>query len=54
MQALRKTGGTASDLDLLQADRRRVQAELDVADAETELTQDFIALEKSLGLGLAG
>jgi NodT family efflux transporter outer membrane factor (OMF) lipoprotein len=48
---LRLRGGTASTLDELDAERQRVQAETGVAQAQAQLTQDFVALQKSLGLG---
>ena len=44
-------GGEATSLDILDAEERRVRAETDVAEACAALTQDFIALQKSLGLG---
>ena len=48
---LRVRGGTATSLDILQAEGRRIQAETSVAQARAELTQDYISLQKSLGLG---
>jgi multidrug efflux system outer membrane protein len=36
---------------VLDTERQRVQAEQGLAQGQAELTQDFVALEKSLGLG---
>ncbi len=47
----RYVGGTATLIDTLDTERQRVQAEQALAQAQAELTQDFIALQKSLGLG---
>jgi NodT family efflux transporter outer membrane factor (OMF) lipoprotein len=47
----RNEGGTAPLIDLLDTERQRLQAEQDLAQAEAALTQDFIGLQKSLGLG---
>src|SRR5208282_1692480 len=44
---LRVRGGTATTLDELDAERRRIQAEAGVAQAQAQLTQDFVALQKS-------
>jgi outer membrane protein TolC len=49
----RLRGGTASTIDVLDADSRRVQAEIDYQQAVAQLSSDFIALQKSLGLGWA-
>jgi outer membrane protein TolC len=54
LQAERERGGTASAIDLLDAERGRLQAELDVLNARENLTNDYIALQKSLGLGWTG
>jgi NodT family efflux transporter outer membrane factor (OMF) lipoprotein len=51
LEDLRQTGGTATTLDVLDVERRRVQAELAVLDASAQLTIDYVALQKSLGLG---
>ncbi len=51
MTRLRVEGGTATTLDQLDAERTRLSAEADVSRARAALTQDFIRLEKSLGLG---
>jgi NodT family efflux transporter outer membrane factor (OMF) lipoprotein len=48
---LKMRGGTASTLDILDAERRRVDAETSLEEAKIQLTQDFVSLEKSLGLG---
>jgi NodT family efflux transporter outer membrane factor (OMF) lipoprotein len=50
---LRIQGGTASTLDILDAERRRVQAETNLQEAKAELTADYVSLQKSLGLGWA-
>jgi NodT family efflux transporter outer membrane factor (OMF) lipoprotein len=44
-------GGTASTTDLLDADSRRIQAQLDYQQAVADLSTDFVAMQKSLGLG---
>jgi NodT family efflux transporter outer membrane factor (OMF) lipoprotein len=51
MTALRVKGGTATTIDVLDAERQRVTAEASLSQARTELTQDYISLQKSLGLG---
>jgi len=51
LEDLREKGGTATTLDVLDAERRRVQAELGVLDAGAQLSIDYVALQKSLGLG---
>jgi outer membrane protein, multidrug efflux system len=48
---IRLRGGTASTSDVLEADTRRVQAELDYESAVAQLSEYFVALQKSLGLG---
>ncbi|MBV8682503.1 MAG: efflux transporter outer membrane subunit [Caulobacteraceae bacterium] len=48
---LRFQGGTATTVDVLDAERSRVEAETNLEQAQVQLTQDFVALEKSLGLG---
>jgi outer membrane protein, multidrug efflux system len=50
---IRLDGGTAATTDVLDADSRRNQAELDYQQALSQLTQDYVALQKSLGLGWA-
>jgi NodT family efflux transporter outer membrane factor (OMF) lipoprotein len=51
LTARRVEGGTATTLDQLDAERQRVTAETSLSQARAGLTQDFIALQKSLGLG---
>ena len=51
MTRLRVQGGTATQLDQLDAERRGLQARSDVAEAKAQLTQDYVAIQKSLGLG---
>jgi outer membrane protein, multidrug efflux system len=48
---LRFQGGTATTVDLLDAERSRVEAETSLEEAQVQLTEDFVALQKSLGLG---
>lgn len=48
---LRLRGGTAATTDVLDADTRRNQADLSYQQGLAELTQDYVALQKSLGLG---
>jgi outer membrane protein, multidrug efflux system len=48
---IRLRHGTASTGDVLDADSKRVQAQLNYAEALAELSTDFVALQKSLGLG---
>jgi multidrug efflux system outer membrane protein len=48
---LRLHGGTASTTDVLDADTKRLNADLNYEQALAQLSEDFIALEKSLGLG---
>jgi outer membrane protein, multidrug efflux system len=50
---VRLRGGTADTTQVLDADSRRIQAELSYEQALAELTSDYIALQKSLGLGWA-
>ena len=50
---LRLRGGTAATTDVLDADTRRTQAELSYQQALAQLTADYVALQKSLGLGWA-
>ena len=44
-------GGTATLIDTLDSERTRLQTQQDLAIAKADLTQDFITLQKSLGLG---
>jgi len=48
---VRLKGGTAATIDVLDADSRRIQAGLTYQQALAELTRDYVALQKSLGLG---
>jgi NodT family efflux transporter outer membrane factor (OMF) lipoprotein len=48
---IRLRGGTAATTDVLDADTRRKQADLSYQVALSDLTQDYVALQKSLGLG---
>ncbi len=50
---LRFRGGTVATTDVLDADTRRNQADLSYQQALAQLTQDYVALQKSLGLGWA-
>ncbi len=47
----RYAGGTASLIDLLDTERQRVSTEESLAQAQAILTEDYVALQKSLGLG---
>ena len=51
LTGIRVTGGTATTLDELDAERNRLQAQDSAAQAQALLTQDYITLQKSLGLG---
>jgi outer membrane protein, multidrug efflux system len=48
---LRFQGGTATTVDVLDAERSRVEAETNLEEAQVQLSQDFVTLQKSLGLG---
>jgi NodT family efflux transporter outer membrane factor (OMF) lipoprotein len=48
---IRLHAGTASTTDLLDADSKRIQAQLNYEQAVAQLSQDFVAMQKSLGLG---
>jgi outer membrane protein, multidrug efflux system len=50
---IRLRGGTAATTDVLDADTRRNQADLSYEQGLAQLTQDYVALQKSLGLGWA-
>jgi outer membrane protein, multidrug efflux system len=50
---IRLRGGTAATTDVLDADTRRKQAQLSYQKGLAQLTQDYVALQKSLGLGWA-
>jgi NodT family efflux transporter outer membrane factor (OMF) lipoprotein len=51
LENLRVQGGTAALTDMLDVEARRVEADLGVEQAKARLTLDFVALQKSLGLG---
>ncbi|HEX4049495.1 MAG TPA: efflux transporter outer membrane subunit [Steroidobacteraceae bacterium] len=51
MTQLRLRGGTADTTDVLDADTRRIQAELSYEQGLAQLTQYYVTLQKSLGLG---
>lgn len=53
MTDIRAQGGTATTLDQLDAERQRVTAQTSLLQARADLTRDYIALQKSLGLGWA-
>jgi len=48
---IKAKGGTATTLDELDAERNRLQAQDGASQARSLLTQDYIGLQKSLGLG---
>jgi NodT family efflux transporter outer membrane factor (OMF) lipoprotein len=48
---IRLRAGTASTTDVLDADAKRVQAQLSYQQAVAQLSTDFVAMQKSLGLG---
>ncbi len=47
----RNRAGTVSVIDLLDVERQQLQAEQSLAQAQAELTNDYVAVQKSLGLG---
>jgi NodT family efflux transporter outer membrane factor (OMF) lipoprotein len=49
----RYQGGTASLIDVLDAQRRQIRARQALADGQAQLANDYVALQKSLGLGWA-
>jgi len=51
LTAVRLHNGIASTTDLLDADTKRVQAQLSYQQALARLSTDFVAIQKSLGLG---
>ena len=53
LTAQRQRGGTASTLDLLDAERQQILAEQNLLAAMAGLTGDYITLQKALGLGWA-
>jgi outer membrane protein TolC len=50
----RYQGGTIALTDLLDTERTRYQAEEALAQGQAEMTEDYVALQKSLGLGWRG
>jgi NodT family efflux transporter outer membrane factor (OMF) lipoprotein len=48
---MRYRGGTATALEALDAERQRLQVEQGLAQSKAQVSTDFIALQKSLGLG---
>ena len=48
---LRAEGGTATTIDILYTERRRLDADADVVQARAQYTEDYVSLQKSLGLG---
>jgi NodT family efflux transporter outer membrane factor (OMF) lipoprotein len=48
---VRLRAGAASTSDVLASDSQRVQAQLDYQQSLAQLTEDFVAIQKSLGLG---
>lgn len=51
LTAERVQGGTATTLDQLDAERRRLDAQDGLTQAKAQLTLDYVSLQKSLGLG---
>ncbi|USI74424.1 efflux transporter outer membrane subunit [Sphingomonas morindae] len=51
LSAQRFAAGTATRIDLLEAEQRRIAADQALDQATAQLTGDFIALQKALGLG---
>jgi NodT family efflux transporter outer membrane factor (OMF) lipoprotein len=49
----RYAAGTATLIDLLDAERQQIEAEQSLSIAEAGLTGDFVAIQKALGLGWA-
>lgn len=54
LTAARQRAGTASLIDVLDTERQQLTAEQNLAQAQAALTNDFIALQKALGLGWHG
>jgi multidrug efflux system outer membrane protein len=53
LMAIRQRAGTAALIDVLDTERQQLSAEQNLAQAEGSLTNEFIALQKSLGLGFS-
>lgn len=51
LMTARQRAGTASLIDVLDAERQQIAAEQNLAQAQALLTSDFVALHKALGLG---
>jgi outer membrane protein TolC len=51
LNSLRVRAGTSSTLDQLDIDRQRLSADISVAQGTAALTNSYIAIQKSLGLG---
>ena len=49
----RRQAGTASQIDLLDAQRELASARQRTVSGQAELVKDFVSLQKSLGLGWA-
>ena len=47
----RNTAGTVSVIDLLDVERQRLQTEQALVEAQGQLTNDYVSLQKALGLG---
>jgi multidrug efflux system outer membrane protein len=47
----RRQAGVATQIDVLDAQRRHADAQLNVLNGETQLLKHYVALQKSLGLG---
>ncbi len=51
LEQQRRQAGVGGELDLLDARRNAIDAQLKTLDGEGALLKDFVALQKSLGLG---
>lgn len=51
LQATRAEGGTLSRADALSANRQALRAQIMAISAQAQMTTDFVAVEKALGLG---
>ena len=51
LQRQRADAGTIGDSDALTAERQQIQLALAVIDAQAELSSDYVAVQKALGLG---
>lgn len=54
LMAQRYQAGTATRIDLLDAQRKQVSAQQVLVSAQAALTSDFVSIEKALGLGWEG